>query len=102
LIAILLKGTKVIHEDMIKRVARSPVLFFDSNPIGRIVTKFSKDMTVMDMMIASMANVIVFGILRSIGVAIVISSINPYMLICLPFVFYLMWVSLSQAKPLLI
>ena len=36
------------HNKMVKRVLRSPVEFFDSNPIGRIITRFSKDTNVID------------------------------------------------------
>ena len=36
------------HNKIVKRVLRSPVEFFDSNPIGRIITRFSKDANVID------------------------------------------------------
>ena len=33
---------------MLKKVARAPTSFFDSNPLGRILNRFSKDTTVLD------------------------------------------------------
>ena len=37
-----------IHKTMSLAVLRSKILFFDSNPIGRILTRFSKDIVVFD------------------------------------------------------
>ena len=39
----------MIHDAITKRVLRSNILFFDSNPIGRIVTRFSKDLMMFDL-----------------------------------------------------
>ena len=33
---------------MLNTVTRAPILFFDSNPLGRIINRFSKDTTVSD------------------------------------------------------
>jgi hypothetical protein len=38
-----------MHAAMTKAVLRAKMLFFDSNPIGRIITRFSKDMNVLDL-----------------------------------------------------
>lgn len=32
-----------LHNQMVESVTRAPVLFFDSNPLGRIINRFSKD-----------------------------------------------------------
>lgn len=32
-----------MHDDMLLRVLRAPLLFFDSNPAGRVLNRFSKD-----------------------------------------------------------
>jgi ABC-type multidrug transport system fused ATPase/permease subunit len=40
-------GTKKLHEDMIARVFAAPVnLYFDTTPVGRILNRFSKDLSV--------------------------------------------------------
>ena len=40
------KSTKKLHKDMIHAFTRAPVnLFFDCTPIGRILNKFSKDLS---------------------------------------------------------
>jgi len=38
-----------MHAAMTKAVLRAKMIFFDSNPIGRIITRFSKDMNVLDL-----------------------------------------------------
>ena len=37
-----------LHNKMLKSVTRAPILFFDSNPLGRIINRFSKDTAVSD------------------------------------------------------
>ena len=44
-----------MHNQMADKVLRAPILFFDSNPIGRITTRFSKDMTMLDMVFTNVA-----------------------------------------------
>lgn len=48
LISLMLASSTGMHNKAIERVLRSPILFFDSNPSGRINTRFSKDIAVMD------------------------------------------------------
>lgn len=60
---------------------RAKILFFDSNPIGRVVTRFSKDVGVLDFIIPTLTIFIVQGIFRTVTVAITISIINPYLFI---------------------
>lgn len=60
---------------------RAKILFFDSNPIGRVVTRFSKDVGVLDFIVPILTIFIVQGIFRTITVAITISIINPYLFI---------------------
>ena len=37
-----------LHNTMLKRVAHAPMLFFNSNPMGRIINRFSKDTAMAD------------------------------------------------------
>jgi len=48
---IISKSTTNMHHVVSNRVLRANILFFDSNPIGRIVTRFSKDVAVLDFII---------------------------------------------------
>ena len=37
-----------IHNKMLFFVSRAPLSFFDANPLGRIITRFSKDAAILD------------------------------------------------------
>ena len=43
-----LKASENLHDQMTKAVLKAPVLFFDTNPVGRILNRFSKDVGCMD------------------------------------------------------
>ena len=43
-----LKASENLHDQMTKAVMKAPVLFFDTNPVGRILNRFSKDVGFMD------------------------------------------------------
>ncbi|XP_020606653.1 multidrug resistance-associated protein 4-like, partial [Orbicella faveolata] len=43
-----LKASENLHDQMTKAVMKAPVLFFDTNPAGRILNRFSKDVGCMD------------------------------------------------------
>lgn len=65
-----------MHDRMVQKVIRSKIVFFDSNPIGRIFTRFSKDVTILDLVLPSISILATFGIFRSITVAMVIMYIH--------------------------
>ena len=44
-----------MHNKMTEKVLRANILFFDSNPIGRVTTRFSRDMTIIDTAISGLA-----------------------------------------------
>ena len=39
-----LEGSYKLHNDMLARVVRAPIAFFDRTPVGDIINRFSKDM----------------------------------------------------------
>ena len=46
-----LKASENPHDQMTKAVLKAPVVFFDTNPVGRILNRFSKDIGGMDDML---------------------------------------------------
>lgn len=70
-----------MHNTMTEKVLRSSILFFDSNPIGRIITRFSKDMTMLDLNVVTFSIYILAGNMRIISVLITVCIVNPYLLI---------------------
>lgn len=45
---VVLRSSESLHDDIVTALLKAPVLFFDSNPIGRILNRFSKDIGCMD------------------------------------------------------
>ncbi|CAH8589859.1 unnamed protein product [Dicrocoelium dendriticum] len=43
-----IKASKVMHRDLLSRVLRAPVGFFDQTPLGRILNRFSNDTECLD------------------------------------------------------
>lgn len=74
-------SAKNMFKAMTNAVLRSKVLFFDSNPLGRIVTRFTKDISVIDMLMTYYIVMISFGFLKLITTVIVIAFISPIVLI---------------------
>ncbi|CAK9437824.1 uncharacterized protein LODBEIA_P22020 [Lodderomyces beijingensis] len=60
----ILRGSKHFHDEMAKAVLRSPMQFFETTPLGRILNRFADDMNVIDQqLIWSILAVIDFGLL---------------------------------------
>ncbi|CAF4367745.1 unnamed protein product, partial [Adineta steineri] len=43
-----LNAGRVLHNKMFRHVIRCPIAFFDTNPIGRILNHFTRDILIMD------------------------------------------------------
>ena len=70
-----------MHNEMVEKVIRAKILFFDSNPVGRIFTRFSKDISVLDLLLPGITVFATFGLFRTITVVITLSIIHPMILI---------------------
>ena len=57
-----LKAAKSLHSKLVGRVLRAPLSFFDTTPIGRIISRFSKDMHSIDHELLDQADMFVFMI----------------------------------------
>ena len=79
--SIFLTVTSNMYHTMSEKVLRSNILFFDSNPIGRILTRFSKDMAVMDLIAPSLSTMMTYGIFRALAVTISIVAVNYWIAI---------------------
>ena len=47
-LSVCLRCSELLHDKMVWAVLQAPVLFFDSNPVGRIMNRFSKDIGCLD------------------------------------------------------
>jgi len=43
-----IKASKILHESSLHHIFRSPMRFFDTQPVGRILSRFSQDVFAID------------------------------------------------------
>ncbi|CAH1236014.1 unnamed protein product [Diabrotica balteata] len=91
-----------LHNTMLAKICNGTMLFFNTNPSGRILNRFSKDIGCID---ETLPNVLVDTIqiaLNVLAVNIVIATVNPWILIstvaigCLFYFFKVVYVSSSR------
>ncbi|KAI8099375.1 uncharacterized protein BX664DRAFT_321113 [Halteromyces radiatus] len=76
-----IRGARILFDSMLARIIHAPMRFFDTTPIGRILNRFGKDVTTVDLRMARSASFLlecVTGLVQSI---LVISLITPQFLI---------------------
>ncbi|XP_068447107.1 ATP-binding cassette sub-family C member 4-like [Clinocottus analis] len=77
----LVRTAQALHNDMFSAVLRTPVHFFDVNPIGRILNRFSKDIGQIDSMLPITLVNFYQLFLQNVGVVAVAASVIPLILI---------------------
>ena len=88
---IALTSSSNMHNQMVTKVIRASILFFDSNPVGRVLTRFSKDMTILDSLMPTVCVFATFGIFRSLTVMLVVIILNPWLALVITLVVILMY-----------
>ncbi|EAR99522.1 ABC transporter C family protein (macronuclear) [Tetrahymena thermophila SB210] len=85
--------SKSIFRNLLVRLLQSPMEFFDKTPLGRIVTRFSKDIDAIDYMLQLLLQQLISGVMTLIGSFVMISLITPifiavavFILICYYFI----------------
>lgn len=59
-----IKAAVTFHTKVLYSVLRSPVSFFETTPLGRIVNRFAKDITIVDLMVADTLHMWAFAIIQ--------------------------------------
>ena len=72
--------SKRLHDKMVVALLQAPVLFFDSNPAGRILNRFSKDVGCMDELLPQRFLFSIQLVLLLFTSIIVPSVANPWLL----------------------
>ncbi|GJJ77883.1 hypothetical protein EMPS_10242 [Entomortierella parvispora] len=76
-----LRASKVLHEKLLRKITRAKVRFFDTTPIGRIVNRFSSDMSTIDDDVSNGLQGLFGSFVTIIGIIVIISSNMPMFLI---------------------
>lgn len=77
-------SAKQMHGRMAERVLRSPQLFFDQNPVGRIVNRFSKDQALVDELLPSTAQTCFENFTGCFATIAIMAALIPWFLLCMP------------------
>ena len=80
-----LDASRTMHRTMLDRVMRSPMSFFDTTPLGRIVNRFAKDIDVCDNTLPANLRQWLSTFANFTGTIILIISVIPiFAAICIP------------------
>ncbi|KAI9463347.1 ABC transporter [Lactarius psammicola] len=86
---IVYSASRRMHDNAITRVMLSPMSFFETTPVGRIMNRFSKDIDTIDNMLADSFRTLVHTISCMIAAVVLISILLPWFLIAAAVVFML-------------
>ncbi|GFS15404.1 ABC transporter C family member 5 [Elysia marginata] len=78
---IAVKAGETLHNRMFARILRATMSFFDTNPVGRVLNRFSKDTGQIDDLLPWTMFDMLQNALQAAGVVIVAAVFNPWVLI---------------------
>ncbi|KAF9586536.1 hypothetical protein BGW38_002777 [Lunasporangiospora selenospora] len=79
-----LRASKVIHNQLLTHVLRLPMSFFDTTPMGRVINRFSSDISSIDDKLPSEINNFFVFFALIVGTLAVIAYSTPLFLIAVP------------------
>ena len=77
----LVNSSKHLHKSMLSAVLKAPVLFFDTNPVGRVLNRFSRDIGITDELLPDVFLEALQIILFCIGAVVLPSILNPWIIL---------------------
>ncbi|XP_041047617.1 ATP-binding cassette sub-family C member 12 [Carcharodon carcharias] len=76
-----LKASSTLHDNVFRKIIHSPMKFFDTTPIGRIINRFSKDMDEIDVRLPFQAENFLQQMLIVLFTIATMATVFPYLLI---------------------
>lgn len=76
-----MKSSTKLHNTMFRGITRASMYFFNTNPSGRILNRFSKDMGQIDEILPSVMMDVIQIFLSLLGIVVVVAVVNPLFLI---------------------
>ena len=87
-----IRASKTLHDRSLASILGSPISFIDSNPIGRMLNRFSKDLGLLDDMLPICMLDFLQGSLAVIGSVILASILNPIIfVVTVPLAGFFVW-----------
>jgi ATP-binding cassette subfamily C (CFTR/MRP) protein 4 len=89
---LILRGASALHNSMFKGVLYSSLRFYESNPIGRVLNRFSKDQQIVDELLPTAFFDTLQSLIMVLGSIVVIGIGNPWILLILvPIIPIFLW-----------
>ncbi|KAG0263291.1 hypothetical protein BG011_009020 [Mortierella polycephala] len=87
-----IRSARVLHHEMLHSVLRSPMMFFDTTPMGRILNRFSKDQSTIDEVLPRSFSGYFRTLFQVASVLVVVTMSTPsFIIVILPFSFVYLW-----------
>ncbi|KAF2550576.1 hypothetical protein F2Q68_00034921 [Brassica cretica] len=86
-----LRAAKKLHDAMLNSIMRAPMLFFHTNPTGRVINRFSKDIGDIDRNVANLMNMFMnqlWQLLSTFALIGTVSTISLWAIMPLLILFY--------------
>lgn len=96
-----IRATKTLHQKLLYQIMRSPLSFFDLTPLGRVLNRFSRDISSSDMDISAFFLYYVTSLTFLPMMMLMICLASPYLLILvliISIIYYLVYVSLFSSN----
>jgi ATP-binding cassette, subfamily C (CFTR/MRP), member 1 len=77
------RAARVLHEALVGALVRAKTSFHDSHPLGRIINRFSRDVSAVDTQLIANVQLFLQAVVRLIGAIIIISTSSAYILVAL-------------------
>ncbi|KAG0202488.1 hypothetical protein BGX28_005009 [Mortierella sp. GBA30] len=87
-----IRSARVLHQEMLHSVLRSPMMFFDTTPMGRILNRFSKDQSTIDEVLPRSFGGYSRTLFQVASVLLVVTLSTPtFIIVIIPFSFVYLW-----------
>ncbi|CAN1249285.1 ABC transporter C family member 2 [Linum perenne] len=86
-----LRAAKRLHDTMLENLLRAPMLFFHTNPLGRVINRFAKDLGEIDRNVAGLASMFlnqVWQLLSTFALIGIVSTLSLWAVMPLLILFY--------------
>ncbi|WFD40423.1 uncharacterized protein MJAP1_003409 [Malassezia japonica] len=84
-------ASRKLHDNAMKRVMYSPMAWFDTTPIGRIINRFGKDIDVLDNQVSGLLRQSVATFMTMLGAGAMIIALTYYFAIVIVGVLLISW-----------